>query len=129
MINKVILIGNLGGDPELKTFESNTTKLNLSVATEEYYEKNGEPTTLTTWHDVSIWGEAAKRYSEYLKKGDKVYVEGKLIKRKWRKKDEAGNPLEETDRTQVEINAHTIRKVGWKPTDIPSIKEVSKSKK
>ncbi len=89
-INKVILIGNLGRDPEIRTMESGDLVANLSVATSETWtDKNsGEKRERTEWHRVTIFGGAAKVAQDYLKKGSKVYLEGKLQTRKWQ--DQSG---------------------------------------
>ena len=74
MVNKVILIGNLGKDPEIRQFENNSVA-NFSLATSEtYVDKAGERKTLTEWHNVSVWGRGAEVVEKYLKKGSKVYI-------------------------------------------------------
>lgn len=79
MINKVILIGNLGKDPELRHTSSGAAVTSFSVATSESYkDKAGEWQNLTEWHNIVLWNEAAERAEKQLKKGDKVYIEGKL---------------------------------------------------
>lgn len=84
-VNKVILIGNLGADPDIRTFESGDKVANLSVATSERWkDKNsGERKEKTEWHRVSVFGGAAGVCEQYLKKGSKVYIEGQLETRKW----------------------------------------------
>lgn len=89
MINKVILIGNLGRDPELKKLPSGTAYVRFSVATNENYQQNGEWQTKTEWHNVIIWRQAAERAAKQLKKGSRVYIEGKITSRSW--EDENGN--------------------------------------
>jgi len=86
MINRVMLIGNLGRDPEIKDFENNSNVAKLNLATSESYkDKNGEWQTATEWHDVVVWN---KRESVLkLKKGMKVYVEGKIITRTYEDRD------------------------------------------
>ncbi|MEN8927892.1 MAG: single-stranded DNA-binding protein [Flavobacteriales bacterium] len=89
-INKVILIGNLGKDPEVKHFESGSMVVNFSIATSESYKdkKSGEKITQTEWHNISIWREGLAKIAEtYLKKGSSVYIEGKLRTRSWDDKD------------------------------------------
>ncbi|KAA0446013.1 MAG: single-stranded DNA-binding protein [Candidatus Thioglobus sp.] len=88
-INKVILIGNLGQKPEVKYGASGTAMANLSVATSESWkDKNtGEKQEKTEWHRVSLFGKLAEIAGQYLDKGSKVYVEGKLQTRKWQDKD------------------------------------------
>lgn len=90
-VNKVILIGNLGADPDVKTMQNGGTVVNLSVATSESWkDKNtGERRDKTEWHRVVIFNEhLAKVAQNYLKKGSKVYVEGSLQTRKWQ--DQSG---------------------------------------
>lgn len=87
MVNKVILIGNLGKDPEIKRFE-NSAVANFSLATSETYtDKNGERQTLTEWHNIVVWGRQAEIAEQYLHKGSKVYVEGKITNRKYQDKE------------------------------------------
>ncbi|HEY0711062.1 MAG TPA: single-stranded DNA-binding protein, partial [Polyangia bacterium] len=87
-VNKVILIGNLGGDPELKYTPSNRPLCNLSVATNEVFkDKSGQRQERTEWHRVTVWGEQAETCSKYLAKGRSVYVEGRLQTRSWDDKD------------------------------------------
>jgi single-strand DNA-binding protein len=76
-VNKVILIGNLGGDPEFKDVGTGLAKFTMATS-ETYKTKDGEKKTETQWHNVSAWGKLAEIVSKYLKKGSKVYVEGKL---------------------------------------------------
>ncbi len=88
MINKVILIGNLGRDPEVRTLESGTMVAKFPVATNERYrDKSGEWQTLTEWHDIVVWRGLAERAERDLKKGSLVYVEGKLTHRKYQDRD------------------------------------------
>lgn len=88
-INKVILIGNLGKDPEVRYLDSGVAVANLSLATSENYKnKEGERVTQTEWHDVVLWRGLAEVAEKYLKKGSSVYVEGKLRTNKWVDKDE-----------------------------------------
>lgn len=88
MINKVILIGNLGRDPEIRTLESGAKVGKFSIATNENYrDKNGEWQTLTEWHNIVVWRGVAERAERELKKGSLVYIEGKLTHRTWQDKD------------------------------------------
>ena len=83
-VNKVILIGNLGGDPELKYTPSNRPVCNLNIATNEVFkDKSGQRQERTEWHRVTVWGEQAENCSKYLAKGRSVYVEGRLQTRSW----------------------------------------------
>lgn len=103
MINKVILIGNLGRDPEIRHLENGSSVGKFPVATNESYrDKNGEWQTITEWHDVVVWRALAERAGKMLKKGSLVYVDGKLTHRKYQDKD--GN-----DRYITEVVANTFR--------------------
>jgi len=83
-VNKVILIGNLGKDPEVKYTPQGTAVARLTVATNERYkDKSGEWQDRTEWHNVVLWQRLAEIAGEYLKKGGKVYVEGRLQTRSW----------------------------------------------
>lgn len=92
-INKVILIGNLGADPEVRYTQSNTPIANFSVATTEAWKDKttGEPKELTEWHRVVLHRRLAEIAGEYLKKGSKVYIEGQLRTRKWQGQDGRDN--------------------------------------
>ena len=88
-INKVILIGNLGKDPETRYMPSGKAATNFSVATSERFKdrETGEPQERTEWHRVATFDRLAEIAAEYLKKGSKVYVEGRLRTRKWQDKE------------------------------------------
>ncbi|WP_300379554.1 single-stranded DNA-binding protein [Henriciella sp.] len=97
-INKVILVGNLGADPEVKQFQNGGQVCNLTVATSESWkDKNtGERREKTEWHRVSIFSEGLVKVAQsYLKKGSKVYLEGQLETRKWQ--DQQGNDRYSTE--------------------------------
>ncbi|MFN0015369.1 MAG: single-stranded DNA-binding protein [Saprospiraceae bacterium] len=84
MINKVTLIGNLGGDPEVRRLEGGTPVARFSLATNESYkDKDGNFQTNTEWHNVVVWRDLAERAEKSLKKGVLVYVEGKITYRKY----------------------------------------------
>ncbi|WP_235298543.1 single-stranded DNA-binding protein [Portibacter marinus] len=103
MVNKVILIGNLGKDPEVRHLESGSVVAKFSVATNENYrDKNGEWQTLTEWHNIVVWRGLAERAERSLKKGMQVYIEGKLTTRKWQ--DSNGN-----DRYTTDVVANYLR--------------------
>ena len=105
MYNKVILIGNLGRDPEIRKLEGGTAVGKFSVATNENYkDQSGEWQTRTEWHDVVVWRGLAERAERDLKKGNMVFVEGKLTHRKWQDKD--GN-----NRYTTEVLANVVRKL------------------
>lgn len=98
-VNKVILIGNLGRDPEVRTFQNGGKVCNLRIATSENWKdrNTGERRERTEWHSVAIFSEPLARVAEqYLKKGSKVYIEGQLETRKWQ--DQSGQ-----DRYSTEI--------------------------
>ena len=83
-INKVLLIGNLGADPELRFTASGTQVANFSLATSEtWQDKSGERQERTEWHRIVLWRGLAEIAGQYLKKGSKVYIEGKLQTRSW----------------------------------------------
>ena len=87
-VNKVILIGNLGKDPEVKYLESGVAVANITLATTENYKnKEGEKVSQTVWHDIVLWRGLAEIAEKYLKKGSSVYIEGKIRNRKWEDKE------------------------------------------
>ncbi len=97
-INKVILIGNLGRDPEVRTFQNGGKVCNLRIATSDHWKdrNTGERREKTEWHTVAIFNENLARLAEqYLRKGSKVYVEGKLETRKWQ--DQSGQDRYSTE--------------------------------
>lgn len=88
MINKVMLIGRLGKDPELRAFEGNKKVANFTLATNERYtDKSGNKQDITDWHNLAVWGVQADIAEKYLKKGMLVYIEGRLKSRSWEDKD------------------------------------------
>lgn len=87
-VNKVILIGNLGKDPELKYLDGNIAKVNFSLATSEWHkDKQGNRIEQTEWHHIVLWRTMAESAEKMLKKGMQIYVEGKLQTRQWIDKD------------------------------------------
>ncbi|MBN1449179.1 MAG: single-stranded DNA-binding protein [Bacteroidetes bacterium] len=87
-LNKVMLIGHLGADPELRYTEGNVPVANFNIATNESYkDQNGNLVDRTEWHRIVAWRKLAEVLAEYLKKGSKVYIEGKLQTRSWDDKD------------------------------------------
>jgi len=106
-INKVILIGNLGADPEVRTFQNGGKVCNLRIATSETWKdkQTGEQKDRTEWHKVAMFGRLAEIAAEYLRKGSQVYIEGKLRTRKWT--DKQGN-----DRYTTEIIADEMQMLG-----------------
>lgn len=112
MINKVILIGNLGRDPETRRLDSGVAVSKFSVATNEsFQDKNGEWQQQTEWHNIVCWRGLAERVENTLKKGHRVYLEGKLTTRKWQDKD--GN-----DRYTTDIVARTLRTLERRDSEI-----------
>lgn len=96
MVNKVILIGNLGADPEVRKTQSDKSVANFRVATTETWMKDGKKEEATEWHRIVAFGKLADICGDYLKKGSRVYIEGRLQTRKW---TDAGG----TDRYTTEI--------------------------
>lgn len=95
-VNKVILVGNLGRDAELKYTPGGAPVAKVSLATTEVWnDKNGQRQEKTEWHSIDIWGKQAESLSEYLVKGKQVYVEGRLQTREWNDKD--GNKRKTTE--------------------------------
>ena len=108
-VNKVIIIGNLGRDPETRYMPEGGAICNISVATtDKWKDKNGEMQEKTEWHRVAFFGKLAEIAGEYLKKGSQVYVEGRLQTRKWQDKD--GN-----DKYSTEIVANQMQMLGSRP--------------
>jgi single-strand DNA-binding protein len=105
-VNKVILIGNLGRDPEVRYLPDGAAVTNVSIATTEVWkDKNGEKQERTEWHRVAFFGRLAEIAGEYLKKGSAVYIEGSLRTRKWQDKDGQ-------DRYTTEIVASDMKMLG-----------------
>jgi single-strand DNA-binding protein len=103
-VNKVILLGNLGADPEVKHLEGDKVVANLRLATTETYkDRNGNRMENTEWHDLELWDGLARIAEQYLKKGSKIYVEGKIKNDTWQ--DEQGNNRR---RTRIRVNNMTM---------------------
>lgn len=95
-LNKVMLIGNLGKDPEVRFTASGQAVASFSLATSEKFKgKSGEWEERTEWHNITLWGKLAEIAGEYLSKGKTIYVEGRLQTRKWQ--DKSGNDRYTTD--------------------------------
>jgi single-strand DNA-binding protein len=111
-INKVILVGNLGKDPEIKYTASGGAVANLTIATADSWndKQTGEKVEKTEWHRVVAFQRLAEIMGEYLKKGSQVYIEGKLQTRKWQ--DQSGQ-----DRYTTEIVASDMQMLGGRPAD------------
>lgn len=87
-VNKVILVGNLGKDPEIKYLEGNIARANFSMATSEFHkDKSGNKIEQTEWHNIVVWRSMAESAEKLLKKGTQIYLEGKLQTRQWVDKD------------------------------------------
>ena len=109
-VNKVILVGNLGKDPEVRHLDNGVAVANFSLATTENYKnKAGERVSQTEWHNIVVWRGLAEVAEKYLKKGASVYIEGKIKTRKW--EDKEGNT-----RYNTEILADNMTMLGGKPS-------------
>ncbi len=105
-VNRVILIGNLGADPEVRYMPSGDAITNIRLATTDTWkDKNGEKQERTEWHRVSFFSKLAEIAGEYLKKGSQVYIEGRLQTRKWQDKDGQ-------DRYTTEVVADRMQMLG-----------------
>ena len=108
MLNKVILIGNLGRDPEVRYLPSGDAVANFSIATSENWkDRNGQRQERTEWHNISMFGRLAEIAGQYLKKGSKVYIEGRIQSRKYTGKDGI-------ERTAYEIIGNEMKMLGGK---------------
>ena len=137
-VNKVILIGNLGKDPEIRRLENGAVVATFSIATSESFtDKNsGEKKEITDWHDIVLWRGLAEIAEKYIRKGTKIYVEGKLKKRSWQ--DKEGNTkyntevigeeltilsrVETSDKTATPYNSSGTPNL---PTDMPGLSSSS----
>jgi len=105
-VNKVILVGRLGRDPETRYTGGGQAVANFSVATDETYkDKNGERQKRTEWHKIVVWGKQAEIAQQYLKKGSLIFIEGRIQSREWQDK-------EGQKRTSFEIVASNFRMLG-----------------
>ncbi|CAG4914141.1 single-stranded DNA-binding protein [Paraburkholderia gardini] len=106
-VNKVILVGNLGADPEVRYMPSGDAVANIRLATTDRYKDkaSGEMKEATEWHRVSFFGRLAEIVNEYLKKGSSIYLEGRIRTRKWQAQDG-------TDRYSTEIVAEQMQMLG-----------------
>lgn len=104
-VNKVILVGNVGGDPEIRTLESGAKYARFSLATNETYtDKQGQRQTQTEWHRIIVWGKQADIIEQYVKAGKLLYVEGRLRTNSYEK--------DGVKRYNTEINCDTFRFLG-----------------
>jgi single-strand DNA-binding protein len=108
-VNKVILVGNLGKDPEVRHLEGGNSVANFTLATNEHYkDKQGARVERTEWHNISAWRGLAELAEKYLKKGSQVYIEGKLRTRQYQDKDQQTRYI-------TEIIAEEISLLGGRP--------------
>ena len=118
-VNKVILVGNLGKDPQVNYLDNGIAVANFSLATTESYKnKEGEKVSQTEWHNIVLWRGLAEVAEKYLKKGSSVYIEGKIKTRKWEDK-------EGVTRYSTEVLADNMTMLGGKPN--PEVLADSKS--
>jgi single-strand DNA-binding protein len=108
MVNRVILVGNLGKDPEVRYTSGGQAVANLRIATSRSWtdKQSGQRKEETEWHDVEVWGKQAEQCGEYLSKGRQVYVEGRLKTDKWQDKQSG------QERSKVKVVAETVRFLG-----------------
>ena len=122
-VNKVILVGNLGKNPEVRYLDSGIAVANFSLATTENYKnKEGERVSQTEWHNIVFWRGLAEVAEKYFKKGDSIYVEGKIRTRKW--EDKEGNT-----RYSTEILADNMTMLGKKNSKETLNQELSSNEK
>lgn len=108
-VNKVILLGNLGKDPEVRTLESGSKVANFSLATNRFYKgQDGQRMEETEWHNVVLWGVHAELAEKYLNKGNKVFIEGRIKTRSWDDKEGVKHYI-------TEIIGESLTFVGGKP--------------
>lgn len=123
-VNKVILVGTLGRDPESRTFDNGGSVCNFSIATSEAWKdkQTGEPREETEWHRIVCNGRLAEIAQQYLKKGSKVYIEGSLRTRQWKDKDGV-------DRYQTEVRASSLQMLDGRPAEGTSYKQADDAPK
>ena len=113
-VNKVILLGRLGSDPEVRTLPSGGKVVTFSIATSESYNnKEGAKVEQTEWHRIELWEGLANVAEQYLKKGDMAYVEGRIRTEKWTDTDGI-------ERTTVKIRGNSLQLVGGRSTGVDS---------
>ncbi len=121
-VNKVILVGNLGRDPETRYMPNGDAITNISIATTSTWKnKAGEKQEATEWHRIAFFGKLAEIAGEYLRKGSQVYIEGKLRTRKWQDKDGL-------DKYTTEIIADAMQMLGTKSAGASAAAEATNSK-
>ena len=113
MINKVILVGRLGRDPEMRYTPSGAAVANFSLATDERWSSNGETQKRTEWHNIVVWSKLAEICNQYLTKGRLVFIEGRLQTRDWEDKD--GNKRRTTEVVASDMKMLGGRQEGGPP--------------
>ena len=121
-MNKAILYGNVGKDPEVKHFEGGNIVAKFSLATNKSYTKNGEKVTETSWHNIVFWGKQAELCEKFVKKGNSLIVEGEISYRSYENKDKQTVYI-------TEINGNALHFAGSKKDETPQAKEEWKGKK
>ena len=117
-VNKVILIGNLGKDPEVRYLDNGVAVANISLATTENYKnKEGEKVSQTEWHDVVLWRGLAEVAEKYLKKGASVYIEGKIRTSKWIDKDDNNRYKTEIMADKMNMLSKSLNETGLNNTE------------
>jgi len=126
MLNKVMIIGNVGKEPEMRFTPSGSAVTSFSVAVNEKLISEGDQQERTEWFNIVVWNKLAEVCNQFLDKGSKVYVEGKLKTRKWQDKDEQYHYKTEVFASQVEFLSPKLEKAeviaeesGLDPEDIP----------
>ncbi|ACE05602.1 single-strand binding protein [Candidatus Amoebophilus asiaticus 5a2] len=116
-VNRVILLGNLGKDPEIRHLENGRARVSFTLATNEFYKnKEGEKVTSTEWHNVVLWSPLAEIAEKYLTKGKQVYIEGKLTNRSYTDKDGQAKYI-------TEVVGQNLVLLGSKESEVSDIKE------
>ena len=119
-VNKAILLGNLGKDPELRRLDDGRAVANFSIATSETYKnKSGEKVTNTEWHNVVLWTPLAEIAESYLKKGSQVYIEGKISNRSYEDKDGVKKYISEVVGRDIRLLGRAPDSSGNEPSSSP----------
>ncbi|OUJ73658.1 single-stranded DNA-binding protein [Hymenobacter crusticola] len=120
-VNKVILVGNLGKDPEVRHLEGGTTVARFTLATNDYYkDKSGNRVERTEWHNIALWRDLAEVAEKYLRKGQQVYIEGRIRTRQYQDKDNQTRYI-------TEIVADELTMLGGRPTTDQSTEPASQT--
>jgi single-strand DNA-binding protein len=122
MINKVILLGNLGKDPEIRHLDSGVMVARFSLATSEVYKKDGQRVTQTEWHNLVAWRTNAEIIEKYVKKGDRLYIEGRIRTRNYEDNGVKKYVTEiEVESFKMLTPKHTDAPISGEPADVSSI--------